>query len=479
MRVCKLQAIAFVIILLIFSESIISFLSYQDSIKAVQFIGVLSIAVLVSLVRIDSKLFQQGSVFRLFLAFFFLFNFGQVILLSLDNKEVYSQITSYGRFSYTAIFRASCYALRTLIFIEFGRLLAFRDTQANYLVFKTEDEACEYSLRKIGFWLCIIAIPLDLINTFSVVSHALIYGYKATYGNDYLKLGSSLSSIALYYLTGIYLLALANKANKKKTLLILSYIVIRSSALFLIGKRGAAVPMFIALLWFYFSVFGKGKINVKRIILLIIIGYIGLAASLAVFDMRNNPNMGFGDLVQNISNSIVKFEVFSSSLMEFGGSLRPLLEVMRFAENGQMDCVNGLSYVFSLFGIIPSGLRGPITDIGAQFNAIDVGVMLEKKVGLSYGIGYSLVAESYYNFGTYGFLTFIPFGFLLSKLFQPRERNTSIANESQIAFISILFSLTLMSVRGTSELLFKNIFYYYIIPMYLLRSIYESVKERS
>lgn len=40
--------------------------------------------------------------------------------------------------------------------------------------------------------------------------------------------------------------------------------------------------MFIALLWFYFSVFGKEKINVKRIILLIIIGYIGLAASLAV-----------------------------------------------------------------------------------------------------------------------------------------------------------------------------------------------------
>lgn len=105
--------------------------------------------------------------------------------------------------------------------------------------------------------------------------------------------------------------------------------------------------------------------------------------------------------------------------------------------------------------------------------------MLEKKVGLSYGIGYSLVAESYYNFGTYGFLTFIPFGFLLSNLFQPRERNTSIANESQIAFISILFSLTLMSVRGTSELLFKNIFYYYIIPMYLLRSIYEGVKGRS
>ena len=418
MRVCKLQAIVFVIILLVFSESIIYFLSYQDSIKAVQFIGVLSIAVLVSLVRIDSKLFQQGSVFRLFLVFFFLFNFGQVILLSLDNKEVCSQITSYGRFSYAAIF----------------------------------------------------AIPLDFINTFSVVSHALIYGYKATYGNDYLKLGSSLSSIALYYLTGIYLLALANKDNKKKTLLILSYIVIRSSALFLIGKRGAAVPMFIALLWFYFSVFGKEKINVKRIILLIIIGYIGLAASLAVFDIRNNPNMGFGDLVQNISDSIVKFEVFSSSLMEFGGSLRPLLEVMRFVENGQMDCVNGLSYVFSLFGIIPSGLRGPITDIG---------IMLEKKVGLSYGIGYSLVAESYYNFGTYGFLTFIPFGFLLSNLFQPRERNTSIANESQIAFISILFSLTLMSVRGTSELLFKNIFYYYIIPMYLLRSIYEGVKGRS
>ena len=215
MRVCKLQAIVFVIILLVFSESIIYFLSYQDSIKAVQFIGVLSIAVLVSLVRIDSKLFQQGSVFRLFLVFFFLFNFGQVILLSLDNKEVCSQITSYGRFSYAAIFRASCYALRTLIFIEFGRLLAFRDTQANYSVFKTEDEACEYSLRKLGFWLCIIAIPLDFINTFSVVSHALIYGYKATYGNDYLKLGSSLSSIALYYLTGIYLLALANKDNKK------------------------------------------------------------------------------------------------------------------------------------------------------------------------------------------------------------------------------------------------------------------------
>ena len=49
MRVCKLQAIVFVIILLVFSESIIYFLSYQDSIKAVQFIGVLSIAVLVSL----------------------------------------------------------------------------------------------------------------------------------------------------------------------------------------------------------------------------------------------------------------------------------------------------------------------------------------------------------------------------------------------------------------------------------------------
>lgn len=68
-----------------------------------------------------------------------------------------------------------------------------------------------------------------------------------------------------------------------------------------------------------FFCFWKRKINVKRIILLIIIGYIGLAASLAVFDIRNNPNMGFGDLVQNISDSIVKFEVFSSSLMEFGG----------------------------------------------------------------------------------------------------------------------------------------------------------------
>lgn len=68
MRVCKLQAIVFVIILLVFLK-VLFILSYQDSIKAVQFIGVLSIAVLVSLVRIDSKLFQQGSVFRLFLVF--------------------------------------------------------------------------------------------------------------------------------------------------------------------------------------------------------------------------------------------------------------------------------------------------------------------------------------------------------------------------------------------------------------------------
>lgn len=113
------------------------------------------------------------------------------------------------------------------------------------------------------------------------------------------------------------------------------------------------------------------------------------------------------------------------------------------------DLHYGLSYLLSLLAMIPASLMP--SSIASFFtsnlpsNWID-GVMSSNFAWATYGQGYSMIAESSYNFGTFGFIAIGLFGYVIQRLIQvPLSGNIKF---SQYLSLVLLWSFITIPRRG-------------------------------
>ena len=230
------------------------------------------------------------------------------------------------------------------------------------------------------------------------------YGYSGIRrGNSAVLLGrlEIFNKLSIFYVPSLILLRVLFKQDARKYRIYDSLMVLHAILYLIIGQRTIAVALLMTILFLYIQE-GK-KIKLQTIIiltvsflsLLVVSNYVGNTRSLQQYDVT---------ILKMIETGI------SSFIGECGWSVFPLMVIVG-ATPQDISFSLGRSYFASVMSFLPTFFdpTGILTRLGSLSNEM----WLTEYTGLNFGVGYSLVAEAYYNFAWYGLIPIFIIGIIL------------------------------------------------------------------
>ena len=317
-----------------------------------------------------------------------------------------------------------------------------------------------------------IGIPFDLYVTITSVIANTVYGYASLEAMTASSVVTSFDgSVAAFMYPGIFLYCLSVKKMNWKKSPIVWYVIIRTVLLMYAGKRGQAFMVFLPTCWLLFTWFNKKSI---RIWLLLLVGYLMLVAFAVSVDLRYSVDKSILDfLYESFVLMLTPWVVIKSVLLEAGSSLRPLLLAMDTASG--ISPRMGMTYVFSAILIIPSFLRGNLWTVGQnnywiEFEYSVFGNLLgiTNTGDTSYGVGSSLFAEAYFNYGLFGWIPMLILGGFITCILMPKRRANDVMNRRMLALALGASVFIFVMIRASSTLLLKTCVHYILLPRIML-----------
>lgn len=415
-----------------------------------------------------------GSLFSpyiLFLVSSFVFYLGQTFLLSLGIE--YKKFNLFKMFVEYDLFSGIFYSCLIILFMHLGGLIAVKPNlkkESHFSLGEIKNEKLKDAVRLTSIILVSISAFPFLKHHYTIARLSIVGGYGALYEMD---TSSIVQSLQLFFLPGLFLLV---SVYKKKPLIrnVVTF-VIAFTVLFgyIGGGRGFATGLIISYIWLWHVQIRP--FNGMKSILLIFMGGLILILLNVVGTFRIVEGKSVDKFLQVFTNSFVDNNPIFNSIGEMGYSMFPLIHTMKIVPFLH-PFKYGLTYLFSTLLLIPSFLRFGVTKIGIENNLMSLGSWLMTELKMTYGPGFSLPAEAYYNFGWLGVIPMFLFGYILVKFMR-----TNVGNEDQSiisnSLTGVLLTLTITMTRGSSQLLLKYISYYIIIPMFLISVIYSYNKR--
>ena len=155
-----------------------------------------------------------------------------------------------------------------------------------------------------------------------------------------------------------------------------------------------------------------------------------------------------------------------------GGSLQPLLYCVMAFSNG-VSFKLGSSYIASLLLLIPN-LFHVLGDVHPASETANLSQWLMDYMHLDHGPGFSIIAESYYNFGSWGWFVFIIWGVLLCRILGDPKKQNEERNFISYAGLTFIFSL----IRGSASDFTRYFFYEVILVNFIVRSLSIIISKR-
>lgn len=305
--------------------------------------------------------------------------------------------------------------------------------------------------------ICIGPYLLDVSQTYSYV---LAYGYDRAY--DFINYGidSLVSKVGAFFPVGVIMIVLCwgkktehNESNyfwKALACYILVALVLLTSLL--LGRRTNLILYALTFLVIWFK---DKKMKRSTIVLFLVVCLMGMAGMRFVDLFRSGGIDGWVDVFSFLANSednpVIDF------LGDIGWNLLSTIEVQTLIPL-KKDYSYGFTYLVSLTSIIPNvGFWEvhPATEYGMA------STWLQDAMGLSYGVGFSPVAEAYYNFGVFGPIVFIVAGWFLSRMNMLFERK-----DQPLSFlIPVIFTGVIAKsfVRSCFAAVFRPMFLYMVL----------------
>ncbi|HHY99522.1 MAG TPA: O-antigen polysaccharide polymerase Wzy, partial [Tissierellia bacterium] len=182
--------------------------------------------------------------------------------------------------------------------------------------------------------------------------------------------------------------------------------------------------------------------------------------------MTNRGAADFGKLfIESLTNN--ENNLVISSLLELGGTVYAFI-LTRRAVPSMEGFHYGLSYLASILMVIPSQLMGGFSF--AKYAALDI--WLQNIHHMGYGPGFSLTAETYYNFGWVGGILFsFVIGYFFTKMFNLRSKNKNKNEVLRLLSLIFLYN-SIIVARFPFHNTVRNILYIYLIPYFLIMLLY-------
>ena len=402
--------------------------------------------------------------------------FGQILVVSFNlNSNTPLIINSFNPSElYTTLqYSTICF----YVLCSVGLLLTKKNSYSNFTT-EIHDKLFKKSMNLVGILLSLVGVYSYFSEKITDITLSLTTGYSSMYqtsadaiDNITRSTDNILSTLSMFFIPGIIILIIANKGHK--TIRRILVLVLLSSILMSLvaGGRAEALAIIISLFWIYSSEIKK--IDAKVIIWLIIIGVFILKLITAIAQFRIMPDRSlsvFMDIFFSNDNSFGNS--LGSTMGEFGFNIFSLHETIKLIPTTQSYAL-GYTYFAAIMAIVPSFLFG-----GYSFsNAAGLPNWLMNKLHMSYGPGYSIAAESYYNFGWMGIASIFILGFILVKMLSNNKSNKD-HKSLQNGFIAIIIYSNLFIARGTSLLMFRKYFYTVLIPTVLIMLAYNVYQHR-
>ncbi|MGN1310300.1 MAG: O-antigen polysaccharide polymerase Wzy [Clostridia bacterium] len=407
----------------------------------------------------------------IFLIFLFVFCNGQTFLYTLGvpikKLSVIKIASSY------QIMKEIIYFYFSLLFFQIGSMLCINSNNDN--IEDINDNIFKKSIKIFAYMLAIISVIPYVYILLPKIKLSVQLGYKALYTNS-TSISGVIGYIAKMFIPSLIMLLYSYKNNKKIAYFIIGVLSTIAFVNVFIGARGDGLSIIVIILVFYgtcIQKFEKGKILKLAIIVLLIMIVIPIAAT-----FRTQENKSISAFVNEIQKNITSTETnfLVKTISELGYTMHSFILTDEVVPN-IVDYKYGESYIASIMMIIPSKLMG-----GYSFaNSAALDIWLQDIHNMSYGPGFSIVAETYYNFGFYGGIVFIMvIGFVYSKVLNMHSNKSN--KNTLLKLLSLVFLYnSLLVARFPFHNTVRNIVYMYIIPYLSIILIYNTItrKERN
>lgn len=318
-----------------------------------------------------------------------------------------------------------------------------------------------------GF-LLLLSAPFYLKSVVQFVSVAIRQGYAANYINEE-SVSGIFGNVIMFYVPAIAFL-IVNMKNRILKYILLFMLLLPAMGYLFAGARGNAMALIICLVFLWLADIGKPEKRSKHLIAILLGGIILLGLFATLRDMRD---YSLGSPIEIITIFISEnlIDGIKSTIGEIGSTMYTWIRVAKIVPSTE-NFLFGYSYVASVLSCIPSVL------IGYSFaNDAALDVWLTQKYNANYGLGFSMFAESYYNFGYLG-IVFIFFVGLFMFYFISGNiiKNWSLSYKNAVTAIALyIFTNVARKPMGLSV---RNVFYGIIIPLLLIKIVNMIIKKR-
>lgn len=446
----------------------ISFSVFQNKVDSVETSLVLasSLCIFAMCVNIISWKYLTGELlcpYIVFLLVLFIFCCGQSIGwftgINMGPKDMWDRV-DHGM-TKELLLRGLCYSSQGISFFHLGAIIACK-SHDNYVkenVF--ESDRVETAYRNLGKLLLLISIPAFLVKTYEAIITVMQGGYSAIYSyrinsSTFMQICNILGN---YYQPCLLLLLIAYRNNAKYRKCIITAMIFDVIANLYIGGRSSAVMVMLAIILAYH--YFVQSFNRKQISIGIVGGYLGIAVLNAVADIRGSSGRGFLDVITALRTSFTN--VIGEFIGELGWSITSICWTMELVPTYGLR--HGMSYLVSLISWVPSFVftgTHPVVKWGELSN------WLQSALNMSYGPGFSMIAEAYLNFGNFGFIALLVEGIVIGKLIaRVSKKNTEqdlLGSTFQILIIMVLMKSL---VRSSVSIATRQAFFV-ILPLYVI-----------
>jgi len=413
----------------------------------------LGLYVLFSWYKLTESIF---SLYTIFMLFFFLFNYGQPLMWALGIHQAdeigQSKLYTLGRATTGSIIYTQILTLISIIMFHLGAVFCYKpkkhtEKSENNLSFSIDAQQTSKIIFNICLILSFIVIPITFYNSIDDLIYARNHGYQALYYDENRSSFAMFRLLQYMFFPCLVGLLVGSKYKRNVRYLVYTIFLVYLVINLLAGERGNWVYYLVILIFMSHNFFKR--IKWKRAITYTFIGILFLYIIDAIVALRNT-----GITTENVLKSLsLENSPIISTVFEMGSSMQPSLVLIQY---GWDIWPYSNSYINSILGVVSSEI---FTILDIPFNTLS-SWFSQDYLGISYGAGFSIIAEPLINFGpVISPLFMVVLGYIIASL-TFLDKNMGINNYP----LRVFFTVTTMSalieiVRNHSHFTVKSWFF--------------------
>jgi hypothetical protein len=422
-------------------------------------------------------------LYMIFLVVMFLFNFSQPMLLLFGLLPEGKGILGT-KVESSVYISAQFFSLISLAMFHIGALVAEKGNKTKISDIGLVDKNKFVALKIVGWIMLLTSFPsftVDLIETMNTVK---IYGYAALYNysvtTNQIEVAEAFTFerffqyFSSYFIPSLICLLVAYHNRRAFNLLFRIIMVLFVLNSLFIGRRGDAVCLLLMILCL--SHYIIRPFTKKQLLLYGVAGYYFLGILGIIAKMRNMTGRSFIDYIEGFFAAFGTENLVLDTIAEMGGSLFPLASVINIMpEQFSFAYQYGTTYLWAFTAIIPNV---NLWSVHPAMVYAECPNWLKVALNMSYGPGFSIIAEGFRNFGWLGFFTLYYFGKLIGGICSSVTRNTIIQDPFKLCLTVVFINEILMIARGDFIMMIRP-FFYIVLPMwFILKIIYSELKKQ-